>query len=436
MADYSLITKQKLIHIMKKMSRSSDSYVKRPGKDFSRSRKISFFDTLRFLLSLGAKSLDKELLDFFSYRPDLPTSSAMLQQRGKLKPNTMKVLFSVFTASLPKHSNFHGYHLLAADGSELSFPENKKEPLCHRKIPNTQKGKNAIHLNALYHLNSGIFDQVLFQPVHEKDEHSALITMLAQTEISSKVILTADRGYESYNTFAHILEKGWNFVIRGRQGDRGILSSLAIPDQEQFDVEYPVVICKKHCRGTKEQPEFYKRIRSGAKFDFFTEEQTEYPMKLRVIKWKVSEDLSEILFTNLSKEEMPVGMLQELYRMRWMIETAFSQLKYNLGASALHSKRIEYVLQELYAKVIMFNYCKSILFHISLPQKTSWKYDYQISLSTAVDICLKSWRCPNGTAPPDVEILLLKYKVPIRRERSFPRTLSPKAVIYFTYRIA
>ena len=103
-------------------------------------------------------------------------------------------------------------------------------------------------------------------------------------------------------------------MIRGRQGDRGILSSLAIPDQEQFDVECPVVICKKHCRGTKEQPELYKRIRSGAKFDFFTEEQTEYPMKLRVIKLKVSEDLSEILFTNLSKEEMPVGMLQELYR--------------------------------------------------------------------------------------------------------------------------
>ena len=101
MADYSLITKHKLLHMMKKMSRNSDFYVKRPGKDFSRSRKISFFDTLRFLLSLGAKSLDKELLDFFSYRPDLPTSSAMLQQRGKLKPNTMKVLFSVFTALSP-----------------------------------------------------------------------------------------------------------------------------------------------------------------------------------------------------------------------------------------------------------------------------------------------------------------------------------------------
>ena len=135
------LSQTKLIHIMKKMSRSSDSYVKRPGKDFSRSRKISFFDTLRFLLSLGAKSLDKELLDFFSYRPDLPTSSAMLQQRGKLKPNTMKVLFSVFTASLPKHSNFHGYHLLAADGSELSFPENKKNLSAIERSLTHKKGK-------------------------------------------------------------------------------------------------------------------------------------------------------------------------------------------------------------------------------------------------------------------------------------------------------
>lgn len=436
MADYSFITKHKLMHIMEKMSLNSDAYVKHPGKDFTRARKISFLDTLRFLTSLGGSCMDKELLDFYSYNPDLPTTSAMLQQRSKLKPNTMKKLFCDFTASLPKHSHFHGYHLLAADGSEISFPENKKEPLCHRKIPNTEKGKNAVHLNALYHLNSGIFEQVLFQPAHEMDEHSALITMLEQTELSGKAILTADRGYESYNTFAHILEKGWNFVIRGRQGERGILSSLNVPDQEQFDVVCPIVICKKHCRGTKQHPEKYKRIRSGAKFDFFTENQTEYPMELRVVKLKINEELSEILFTNLSKEEMPARMLQEIYRKRWMIETAFSQLKYNLGAKALHSKKAEYVLQELYAKVIMFNYCKSILSHISLPQKVSWKYDYQISLSTAVDICLKSWRCPNETAPPDVEILLLKYKVPIRKERSFPRTPSPKAVIYFTYRIA
>lgn len=234
---------------MKKMDRNSDSYVKHPGKDFSRSRKIPFLDTLRFLTSLGGSCVDKELLDFYSYNPDLPSASAMLQQRCKLKPNAMEALFSDFTASLPKHPHFHGYHLLAADGSEISFPENKKEPLCHRKIPNTEKGKNAIHLNALYHLNSGIFSQVLFQAVHETDEHSALITMLEQMELSGKVILTADRGYESYNTFAHILEKGWNFVIRGRQDERGILSSLDVPDQQQFDVDCPIVICKKHCQG-------------------------------------------------------------------------------------------------------------------------------------------------------------------------------------------
>ena len=86
---------------MKKMSRSSDSYVKRPGKDFSRSRKISFLIPYVSFFLLGAKSLDKELLDF-SPIAGSSTSSAMLQQRGKLKPNTMKVLFSDFYGLSPQ----------------------------------------------------------------------------------------------------------------------------------------------------------------------------------------------------------------------------------------------------------------------------------------------------------------------------------------------
>ena len=42
MADYSLITKHKLLHMMKKMSRNSDSYVKRPGKIFPVPEKFPF----------------------------------------------------------------------------------------------------------------------------------------------------------------------------------------------------------------------------------------------------------------------------------------------------------------------------------------------------------------------------------------------------------
>ena len=42
----------------------------------------------------------------------------------------------------------------------------------------------------------------------------ALIEMVGNSPLKDPVILVADRGYESYNTFAHLEEKGWNDVIR------------------------------------------------------------------------------------------------------------------------------------------------------------------------------------------------------------------------------
>lgn len=436
MANSSFILKQKLVAAMRRMSQNPDPFVKNPGKDFSRNRKITLFHVLDFLTGLHGQCLDKELLHFYDYATSLPTSSAMIQCRAKVKPEAMRYLFDSFTKTIASKSKYHGFHLVAVDGSDIPIPENKKEPVCHKRLPHTEKGENMLHLNALYHLKSGIFEEILFQAVHQQNEHAALATMLERSALSGEAILVADRGYESYNTFAHIENRGWKYVIRGKQGETGILSSLILPDSKEFDQECSVTICKKHTRKTKEQPEVYKRIRSDATFDFFTEEGQEYTMKFRVVKLRVNDTLTEILFTNLSKEEMSAKELKEIYGMRWGIETAFLQLKYQLGAAAVHSKKAEFVQQELYAKVLMFNYCKAILLDLVVPQKSHCKYEYQINLNTAIDICLNGWRCPAEAAPPNVEELLLKYQVPIREGRSFPRTSSHKTANHFVHRIS
>ena len=45
----------------------------------------------------------------------------------------------------------------------------------------------------------------------------------------------ADSGYESFNTFAHLIRKGMYFVIRMKDiNSNGILSSYDLPDSE-FD---------------------------------------------------------------------------------------------------------------------------------------------------------------------------------------------------------
>ena len=52
MANISFIVKQKLESAIKILCRDFSSHVKRPGKDFSRNRKLPFEEVIRFLLPL------------------------------------------------------------------------------------------------------------------------------------------------------------------------------------------------------------------------------------------------------------------------------------------------------------------------------------------------------------------------------------------------
>lgn len=185
---------------------------------------------------------------------------------------------------------------------------------------------------------------------------------------------------------------------------------------------------------TKENPQKYKRVRQGTTFDFFTEKCTEYEMAFRVVKVKITEELTEILFTNLPKEEFSFKELKELYHMRWGIETAFSQVKYALGAVALHSRKAEFVMQEIYGKVILFNFSKSIMSAIEVVKKENRKYHYKLNVRMGIEICKKFWCGLEETAP--IEELLLKYLVPIREERHLPRKPTIQSVIPFQNRIA
>lgn len=46
--------------------------------------------------------------------------------------------------------------------------------------------------------------------------------------------------------------------------------------------------------------------------------------------------------------------------MRWEIETAFRELKYTIGLNAFHAKKRELIKQEIYARLILHNFCERI----------------------------------------------------------------------------
>lgn len=81
-------------------------------------------------------------------------------------------------------------------------------------------GFNVLHLNALFDLCNKVYTDAYIQPIKQQNERFALNTMVDRATIDDKVIVIADRGYESYNNFAHIQEEGWNYVIRVKDKEK------------------------------------------------------------------------------------------------------------------------------------------------------------------------------------------------------------------------
>lgn len=59
MANYSIFVKEKLMSIISDMASRKEEFVKNPGKDFTRNRKLSFEEIIKFMLAMGGGSLNK-----------------------------------------------------------------------------------------------------------------------------------------------------------------------------------------------------------------------------------------------------------------------------------------------------------------------------------------------------------------------------------------
>lgn len=437
MIKYSETVKNKLTHIIKTMEESPEAFVKNPGKDFTRNRKLTFQYIINLLLSMGGNSIYKELLDYFKCDDDIATSSAFVQQRGKILPSALEYLFKTFTNSFDKFKTFRGYRLLAADGSKLNIAHNDEDIDTYIKCRNNAKGFNSLHLNALFDLCNKVYVDACVQPMKKSNESGALINMVDKFQILSDFIIIADRGYESYNTIAHIQEKEGKYVIRIKdKNSNGIASALNLPSSEEFDTNIDLKLTRSLTKERKSNPHIYKLIRNTCKLDYLEPKSKDfYPISFRILRFKISDDTYETILTNLDSNEFSLKDIKELYHMRWGIETSFRELKYAIGLVNFHSKKVDYIVQEVFAKLTMYNFCEIITLNVVITQKQR-KLEYQVNFTTAIHICRYFFRHSEDVSPPDVEALIKRNILPVRKGRKDQRKIRDKSSVSFIYRVA
>ena len=420
--------KTKLIDSIRDVVSASWLFVRKPGKDFTRKRKLPMIALLRLVLSMGGASLNRELLSFFDYNTAVPTTAAFIRQREKILPEAFDYLFRDFTDKL-RFKEWHGYRLLAVDGSDIVSCANAEDGASFIRREG-MNGYNITHLNTLFDLRSRLYVDFINQPTRNENERAALIEMVGRLECGRGIII-ADRNYESYNVFKHIEARGLNYLIRVKDvASSGILAGLTLPDGE-FDVAVKRILTNRQTNAVKADPGKYRYLPNSTPLDFYDADGY-CPIGFRVVRFAIPGGF-EAVITNLPADEFPPDTIRELYAKRWGIETSFRELKYTIGLNALHSKKADSISQEIAARLVMYNFCESIA-AMTVINNGNRKYAYKVNFSAAVDICLALFRW-NGPDLPDAETLIVKYLTPLR-ERSFERKVSSKGVVSFMYRIA
>lgn len=429
--------KSTLWAIVDDMAQNKALFVKNPDKDFSRERKLGFVQMIRFCLCMESGCTAHELLKYFFFNPDeKPTVSAFLQQRAKLLPQAFRHLLMQFNLSFHGKTFMGKYSLVAADGSEFNIARNPADSSTfHPSNGKSKRGFNMLHTISLYDLVSKRYLDVITQPGRKKNEFSAFCRLIDRYMYKGLPIFVADKGFASYNVFAHAIEKGFYFVIRAKDiNTKRFLGTASLTGS--IDQWASVILsrsCSKKKRLHPESGSMYRCICKAVPFDFFTESCTEYHMKLRVVRFQIAEGVYENIVTNLPDKEFTAGQIKYIYHLRWGIETSFRDLKHTIGAQNFHSKSPEYIEHEILCRMVLYNFCTIVTLEVPVDKKTE-KWEYQVNLSMAIKICIAF--LSDHAAPGNVETLIKQHILPVRPDRSYARKKRFQVPSGFAYRFA
>lgn len=435
---YSDKVKTILIETINQLSADPTKYAVNPGIDFSRNRKMGFKDFLLMFLTMEGDCIKEELYRFFARITDAPSTAAFYKQRQKLRDDALRNLLFAFNRKLKKKLYNGKYQFIACDGSALDIYRNPHDPDTFFE-PNgkSTRGFNQIHVNAFYSILDRRFTDLIIQPGRKRNEYSAFCGLVdAADDNDPKTVYFCDMGYASYNNFAHVIEKGQYFLIRCNDKRAAGILGFSLDNVKELDMHVDRILTRSQSKKKHSRPESVKKYRPMCRsvaMDYLTDGQTEYDISLRVVRIEISKGCFENIITNLPDLEFDIDDFKDLYHLRWDVENSFRNIKFPLCLKALHSKKYEYIVQEVWARAILHNFSTEISTNVEV-EKCDRKHTYQINFSEAFKICRDFLRIHDNKTVLDVEGLIGQNTLPIRPGRTFARQSRFKLPISFCYR--
>lgn len=411
------------------------TYVNNPGSDMTRHRYCDFKTTVLATLSFSMNRSNTELFNYFGLKSKhIPSKSAFTQQRKKFTNELYPHLLASFNKATPFKKTFKGFHLVAGDGSDVNLPTDKKDMIYRIKQARSDNFYFQLHLNALYDICENRFISAITQPRPKMNENAAFCQLISECDMPENTIFILDRGYITLNTLAHLIENNRYFLIRAKapSSSGSITKNLMEPDTPS-DKSVKLGISRSARNSKKIGFDAFKLISPKRKFDYIPvdDKLTVYTMNLRCTCIKLSDDSYEYLISNLPIDVFSPEDIKALYWKRWSIETSFRSLKYALSLVYLHSVNRDLIVQEIYAKILLYNITSLIHAYAQdskelLERAKNKKHQYKVSFDDVVPIAKALLREPikNGI----IKALLLRHLTAVSVISTSPRHLRSQTV--------
>ena len=374
--------------------------------NFTRTRKFGFIDYMLFIISGAKNTLQGELnhyLNMTSRKNETYSKQAFSKGRTRIRPEAFKelsdtVIQNVYPATETR--TWHGYHLLAIDGSKQNLPDNPELTKEFGVQITSGASQPQALCSCLYDVLNSLVVDVRFSGCRSSErQHAEDMIRNLDTNLVTNPLYLMDRGYPSCQMIALFDELDQKYVMRC---DKTFLKSIHWETSDTIIVH-----------------QFAK---------------AKEPLRFRLLTVKLDSGEEEYLITNMFDNNLVLEDFNQLYHLRWGIETRYNDLKGKLQIENFTGNTPIAVRQDFFATVYLANLAGVLALdyrdeieqlHNKPENKNRYKMNVNLTISALKENVISLLLCDSSTERAfilsDIANRLKSAVVPIRPGRSNPR---------------
>ena len=400
--------------------------------DFTRNRKITLSHIYLQMFANKGKSQKNEIDDFYKdIKESVEVSqTAFYNARMKFNPEALlKIMQDLIHETYETDDSLltlNGYYVCAIDGSDFILPSTPSNREDYGVAENTNNTEVAIaSVSSIFDCINKLFLDIQINKYKYSEHFSAKDHLKKVKDIlpkDSKMLCIFDRGYPSIRIIDQMIDDGQKFLIRLKRTDfkREILQLAEQRDDRWIDVIYDCVRTNM----------FRKDIQ-------FRQKLLNTTYRLRFVKIPLTksngEQIVEYLVTNLDEMEFDTMAVEELYHVRWDIETCYRSLKSQLRIEEFSGYRDILIRQDIYASTFVYNTISMTIAEndkvMKIPEER-YRYEMKVNRNYAVGALKRDFlemfvlydnKKAADAARERLEKQIVKYACPVRKNRQYQK---------------